>query len=84
MLMPKKVKFRKQQRGRRKGIAKGGSQSLVRRFRAAGLRAGWVTARQIEAARIAMTRSRQARRQDLDPHLPRQADHQEAARDPYG
>jgi len=56
MLMPRKTKFRKQQRGRRRGYAKG--QQLVN-FGDFGLKAletGWVTNRQIEAARIAMTR----------------------------
>ncbi|HVO10949.1 MAG TPA: 50S ribosomal protein L16 [Vicinamibacteria bacterium] len=56
MLMPKKVKFRKQQRGRMKGKAwTGGSLS----FGDYGLKAtecGWVTAREIEAGRIAITR----------------------------
>ena len=40
--------------------------------------------RQIEAARVAIDASRQARRQDVDPHLPGQADHQEAGRSPHG
>jgi large subunit ribosomal protein L16 len=56
MLLPKKTKFRKVQRGRRRGNAKG--QTLVQ-FGDYGIKAlerGWVTNRQIEAARIAMTR----------------------------
>jgi large subunit ribosomal protein L16 len=56
MLMPKKVKFRKQQRGKRGGIAVRGSQL---NFGSYGLKAtgrGWLSTRQIEAARIAMTR----------------------------
>jgi large subunit ribosomal protein L16 len=57
MLMPSKVKFRKQQRGRMRGKAhRGGSLA----FGDTGLQVlepGWVTARQIEAARIAMTRA---------------------------
>jgi len=56
MLLPKKTKFRKYQRGRRKGLSKG--QPAVQ-FGDDGLKslaAGWVTNRQIEAARIAMTR----------------------------
>ena len=56
MLLPKKTKFRKQQRGRRTGTSKG--QTLVQ-FGDFGLKSvddGWVTNRQIEAARIAMTR----------------------------
>ena len=83
MMMPKKVKFRKQQRGRRRGVATRGAKVSFGDFGLQAMEAGWVTARQIEAARIAMT-SRQARREDLDPHFPGQADHQETARDPYG
>jgi len=56
MLMPKKVKFRKQQRGRRRGLAKGGSELAFGDFGLQALEVGWVTARHIEAARIAMTR----------------------------
>jgi large subunit ribosomal protein L16 len=56
MLMPKKVKFRKQQRGRRKGMAKGGSYIAFGDFALQALEPGWVTARQIEAARIAISR----------------------------
>lgn len=56
MLMPKRVKYRKQHRGRRKGIATRGS---VLAFGEVGLQAlepAWITARQIEAARVAATR----------------------------
>ena len=56
MLMPKKVKHRKQQRGRRKGMAKGGTEVTFGDFGIQALEPGWITARQIEAARIAMTR----------------------------
>jgi large subunit ribosomal protein L16 len=56
MLMPKKVKFRKQHRGRRGGPAKGGSEMAFGDFGLQALDTGWVTARQIEAARIAITR----------------------------
>ena len=56
MLMPKKVKFRKQQRGRRKGMAKGGSYIAFGDYALQALEPGWVTARQIEAARIAISR----------------------------
>ena len=57
MLMPKKVKFRKQQRGRRTGSAKGGEYIAFGDYGLQALEAGWVTARQIEAARIAIARS---------------------------
>jgi large subunit ribosomal protein L16 len=56
MLMPKKVKHRKQQRGRMKGPAKGGTNVNFGDYGIQALEAGWITARQIEAARIAMTR----------------------------
>ena len=56
MLMPKKVKYRKQQRGRRKGMSKGGTRISFGDFGLQALEPGWVTARQIEAARIAITR----------------------------
>jgi large subunit ribosomal protein L16 len=57
MLMPKKVKYRKQQRGRRRGVSKGGNYIAFGDFALQALEAGWVTARQIEAARIAISRS---------------------------
>src|SRR5487761_1498769 len=56
MLMPRKVKHRKQQRGRMTGNAKGGVELNFGDFGIQALEAGWITARQIEAARIAMTR----------------------------
>src|SRR6187399_260058 len=56
MLMPKKVKHRKQQRGRMTGSAKGGTQIAFGDYGIQALEPGWITARQIEAARIAMTR----------------------------
>src|SRR5580700_5144815 len=56
MLMPRKVKHRKQQRGRRGGNAKGGVELNFGDFGIQALERGWITARQIEAARIAMTR----------------------------
>jgi large subunit ribosomal protein L16 len=56
MLMPRKVKHRKTQRGRLKGTAKGGTQVTFGDYGIQALEPGWITARQIEAARIAMTR----------------------------
>jgi large subunit ribosomal protein L16 len=56
MLMPKKVKHRKQHRGRTKGTAKGRTEITYGDFGVQALEPGWITARQIEAARIAMTR----------------------------
>ena len=57
MLMPKKVKYRKQQRGRMTGKAWRGSDISFGEFGLKALSCGWITDRQIEAARIAMTRS---------------------------
>jgi large subunit ribosomal protein L16 len=56
MLMPKKVKFRKQQRGRMTGKAWRGSTLSFGDFGLKAMECGWVSNRQIEAARIAMTR----------------------------
>ena len=56
MLMPKKVKYRKQQRGRMTGKAWAGSTLSFGDFGLKVLEPGWITDRQIEAARIAMTR----------------------------
>lgn len=56
MLMPKKVKHRKQMRGRMTGEAHRGSQISFGQFGLKTLEPGWITDRQIEAARIAMTR----------------------------
>lgn len=56
MLMPKKVKFRKQHRGRRAGRATRGNTIAFGDYALVALEAGWITSRQIEAARIAMTR----------------------------
>jgi large subunit ribosomal protein L16 len=56
MLLPKKTKYRKYQRGRRRGVAKGQTDVQFGDFGIKALENGWVTNRQIEAARIAMTR----------------------------
>ena len=56
MLMPSKVKFRKQQRGRRSGKAVSGGTVAFGQFGLKTLEDGWVTARQIEASRVAITR----------------------------
>ncbi len=57
MLMPKKVKYRKQQRGRMAGKAWRGSSLAFGDYGLKVLTCGWITDRQIEAARVAMTRS---------------------------
>ena len=56
MLMPKKVKYRKQQRGRMKGKAWRGSEIAFGEFGLKALEPAWISDRQIEAARVAMTR----------------------------
>ncbi len=56
MLMPKKVKYRKRHRGRMRGRAKGGDVVSFGDYGLQVLEPGWITARQIEAARIAITR----------------------------
>src|SRR5881397_1474629 len=56
MLLPKKTKFRKYQRGRRRGFSKGQTAVQAGDYGLKALENGWVTNRQIEAARIAMTR----------------------------
>src|SRR6266513_2218318 len=56
MLLPRKTKFRKVHRGRRRGTAKGQTTVQFGDFGLKALENGWITNRQIEAARIAMTR----------------------------
>ena len=56
MLLPKKTKFRKYHRGRRRGDTKGQATVQFGDYGIKALEAGWITNRQIEAARIAMTR----------------------------
>ena len=56
MLQPKRTKYRKQQKGRNRGIAHRGSRVAFGSFGLKTLESGWITNRQIEAARIAMTR----------------------------
>jgi large subunit ribosomal protein L16 len=56
MLMPRKVRHRKQQRGRMRGNATGGTKLSFGEYGIQAIDPGWITNRQIEAARIAMTR----------------------------
>ncbi len=56
MLMPKKVKFRKQQKGKRRGKAWRGSEVTFGDYGLKAMESGWVTDRQIEAGRVAITR----------------------------
>ena len=57
MLMPKRVKWRKQQKGRRRGVATRGASISFGEYGLQALEPGWITSRQIEAARVAITRS---------------------------
>ena len=57
MLMPKKVKYRKQQRGRMRGKAYRGGDVAFGQYGLLSLEPAWVTSRQLEAARVAITRS---------------------------
>lgn len=57
MLEPKKVKYRKQQRGRRKGKATSGNSIAFGEYGLIALEPAWITARQIEAARVAISHS---------------------------
>ncbi|MCP4305083.1 MAG: 50S ribosomal protein L16 [bacterium] len=56
MLMPKRTKYRKVQTGRNKGKAKGGTRVTFGEYGLKAQEPGWITARQIESARVAMTR----------------------------
>jgi large subunit ribosomal protein L16 len=56
MLSPKRVKYRKQQKGRIKGLAHRGSEVTFGQFGIQSTQAGWLTSRQIEAGRVALTR----------------------------
>lgn len=57
MLQPKRTKFRKMQKGRVKGVATRGHSIAFGSFAVKSLEGGWITSRQIEAARISMTRA---------------------------
>jgi large subunit ribosomal protein L16 len=56
MLSPRRVKHRKQHRGRMRGLSKGGTEISFGDYGLQAMTAGWLTNRQIEAARVAMTR----------------------------
>jgi large subunit ribosomal protein L16 len=56
MLAPKRVKYRKQMKGRMKGVASQGNEVSFGEYGLQALECGWITSRQIEAARIALTR----------------------------
>jgi len=83
MLIPRRVKFRKQHRPSRSGKSKGGTSVAFGDFGLQATEGGYVTNRQIEAARIAMT-LHQARWKSLDQYLSRSSAHQETCRNSYG
>lgn len=56
MLLPKRVKYRRQHRGKMRGQSKGGTEVVFGEYGLQALEPSWITNRQIEAARIAMTR----------------------------
>jgi large subunit ribosomal protein L16 len=83
MLMPRKVKHRKHHRGRTGGMSKGATELAFGEYGIQALEPGWLTARQIEAARIAMTRHIK-RGGKVDQRFPRQACHEEACGNSHG
>ena len=84
MLMPKKVKFRKQQRGRMRGQGLARVGRVVRRLRAEGARAVLADGPADRGGARGDDALHQARRQDLDSRVPGQADHEEAAGNAHG
>jgi large subunit ribosomal protein L16 len=73
MLMPKRVKHRKHHRGRRRGLSKGHTEVHFGQYGLKSLEPAWITNRQIEAARVAMTRRIKRGGKvwiNLFPHLP--------------
>ena len=78
MLAPKRIRHRKVQRGSMKGKAKGYTQLHHGSYGIQALEPHWITNRQIEAARIAMTRYMKRGGKVWSHDLPRQADHPEA------
>ena len=84
MLAPKKVKHRKVHRGRRRGTAKGGTEIHFGDFGLVALEAAWITNRQIEAARVAITRHIRRGGKVWINIFPDKPVHQEAGRDPDG
>ena len=57
MFMPKRTKYRKVHRGRRRGVAKGGTRVSFGDYGLQAVEEGWITSRQIESARVAVTRT---------------------------
>ena len=84
MLMPKRVKYRRQHRGRMKGKANKGHEVSYGQFGLQALECGWITSRQIEAARIAMTRYIKRGGQVWIKIFPPQTGNGKTGRNPHG
>ena len=84
MLIPKRVKYQKQMRGRMKGIAGRGNKVSFGEFGLQALEPHWITSRQIEATRAHDCASYEAAWTILDSHLSRQARHCQTGGDAYG
>src|ERR1700750_2028578 len=84
MMQPKKTKFRKAHKGRIHGTATSGATLSFGQFGLKAMEPDRVTARQIEAARRALTRHMKRARPRLDPRLPRRSRVEEAGRSPHG
>ena len=82
MLAPKRVKFRKMFKGRTKGLATRGNTVAFGDFGLMSLEPGWVSNRQIEAARVALTR--EMKRGGTSARNKRTTSHQEAGLNPDG
>ena len=78
MMSPKRVKFRKTFKGKTNGIATRGNTVAFGQWGLTSLEPGWITNRQLEAARVAMTREMKRGGKVWILHLPGQADHEEA------
>ncbi len=70
MLQPKKTKYRRQQKGKMKGMAQRGHELAFGSFGIKGLENAWITGRQIEAARQAVTRHMKREGSDMDQDFP--------------
>src|ERR1700757_4076471 len=84
MLMPKKTKFRKNHRGRRAGETKGQTTVQFGDYGLKAMEVGWITNRQIEAARIAMTRKIKRGGKVWINVFPKKAGPEEPRRGPHG
>jgi len=85
MLMPKKVKYRKQMRGRRNGKAWRGGDLAFGEYGLKAMECAWITDRQIEASRVADYAVHQAWREIVDSgFFPDKPFHQEASGNPHG